>query len=586
MVTATQKRKLGRERTRRYREKQKRRRRDRAHPGAHLRTHQNRGRAVFQRMGGSHAPNHGRAPTRRPVADDGLATGTARRGRCAAAGSSCLRAAAQSGKSSSVGLALGGARLQLGQPVLIVATDRAAGSRRICARTARTTPRVVNRSRAFLHGERHGGLGRSAAVLYRTATTGGSVSLAGAEISVTAQPRAALQRSSWMRSPAIRCTCGREGSPIMPWRSNVPKRGEKRAPCFSSRRPLIPGDPFDEWYAIGRSTALVYAVRALWRLVDADMGACRSQAPRPRWSCPSVRRRARGRPRSRGTLLDAGQWRPTVEADDPEVLKLPLTPLVFAGLGPGGDRRRPSTRHARSDRWRPGRGPARRSRANRTRTCPDVGPIQATARGCRELAAGGDRVHRGGDRRTEQPARNPHPRDARPIASWGAVLDYHVTRGRPTEAAVWKALQSLWDDAGVRVAAVDSGYLPAAVRALAHRDTRCLPVVGRAGVRQPIAAPGGSGWCYVVGVDGVKRDLLGKVDSSWLRLPAAPWCTRSWLHSLTAEHEEVVERSGRRVTVWRQHYRRNEALDCATYALAIAELVPRPRRRRPRLVRV
>ena len=40
------------------------------------------------------------------------------------------------------------------------------------------------------------------------------------------------------------------------------------------------------------------------------------------------------------------------------------------------------------------------------------------------------------------------------------------------------------------------------------------------------------------------------------------------------------------VTVWRQHFRRNEALDTAVYALAIAELVPRPRRRRPRLVRV
>ena len=44
--------------------------------------------------------------------------------------------------------------------------------------------------------------------------------------------------------------------------------------------------------------------------------------------------------------------------------------------------------------------------------------------------------------------------------------------------------------------------------------------------------------------------------------------------------------AGRRVTVWKQHYRRNEALDCATYALAVAELVPRPRRRRPRLLRV
>ena len=129
---------------------------------------------------------------------------------------------------------------------------------------------------------------------------------------------------------------------------------------------------------------------------------------------------------------------------------------------------------------------------------------------------------------------------------------------------MWQALQGIWDDAGVRFGAVDAGYLPQAVKALANRDTRCLPIRGMAGVRQPLGSPSGAGWCFTCGSDGCKRDLLGKVDSGWLRLPAAPWCTRSWLHSLTAEHEEVVERSGRRVTVWKQHYRRNEALDCAT----------------------
>ena len=55
---------------------------------------------------------------------------------------------------------------------------------------------------------------------------------------------------------------------------------------------------------------------------------------------------------------------------------------------------------------------------------------------------------------------------------------------------------------------------------------------------------------------------------------------------MPAEHEEVIERGGRRVTVWRSHYRRNEALDTAVHALAIAEMVPRPSRRRPRLVPV
>ena len=129
--------------------------------------------------------------------------------------------------------------------------------------------------------------------------------------------------------------------------------------------------------------------------------------------------------------------------------------------------------------------------------------------------------------------------------------------------------------------------IPSGRRAGAGEPGHALFADSRHGRRAPpISPPSGSGWCYTAGSDGVKRAVLAAVDSGWLRLPAAPWCTRSWLHSLTAEHEEVVERSGRRVTVWKQHYRRNEALDCATYALAVAELIPRPRRRRPRLLRV
>ena len=150
---------------------------------------------------------------------------------------------------------------------------------------------------------------------------------------------------------------------------------------------------------------------------------------------------------------------------------------------------------------------------------------------------------------------------------------------------MWTALQGIWDDAGVRFGAVDAGYLPGRARAGESRQAvssgrgpgGCAATDRGAG-RLGMVLRGRRGWC--------QARSTRKVDSGWLRLPAAPWCTRSWLHSLTSEHEEVVERSGRRVTVWKQHYRRNEALDTCDYALAIAELVPRPRRRRARLMRV
>ena len=485
-----------------------------------------------------------------------------------------LRASAQSGKSS-VGLALAGARLQIGEPVLIVQPT----ARPAAHEFARERLEPLLSSKPFaglLHGERHGGLGRSAAVLYRTTVTGGSVSLAGAESpsQLSARGAACLILDEVARYPI---QCGREGSPILLALERTESWRKTRA-VFLVSTPVEPGDPFSEWYAAGDQrhwfvpcAHCATAWSPTWEHV--------SPGPPAALVCPECGcEHADGPDHVR--LLEAGQWRPTCEPTDPEVRSYHLP----RWCSPASTLTAIVADHQRATR--------KRSLATWTRTAaalpaepdadlPDVGPLQARLEDVESwppevaftVAATDVQSNRLETILLGMPADR----------SWGAVLDYYVTRGRPTEAAVWKALQVIWDDAGVRFGAIDAGYLPHAVKALAHRDRRCLPTVGRAGVRQPIAAPGGSGWCYVVGVDGLKRDVLGKVDSGWLRLPAAPWCTRSWLHSLTAEHEEVVARAGRRVTVWRQHFRRNEALDTAVYALAVAELVPRPRRRRPRL---
>ena len=489
-----------------------------------------------------------------------------------------LRAAAQSGKSS-IGLALAGARLQRGEPVLIVAPT----ARPAAHEFARERLEPLLSSKPFaglLHGERHGGLGRSAAVLYRTSTTGGSVSLAGAESpsQLSARGAACLVLDEVARYPL---TCGREGSPIMLALERTESWRATRA-AFLVSTPVEPGDPFDEWYTAGDQRH--------WYVPCAHCGAWWT----PTWehitpgppaavACPTCGVEHADGP-DRLALLDAGQWRPSVEADDPEVTSFHLP----RWLSPASTLTAIVADHVRATR--------KRSLAVWTRTCaalpaeadhdlPDVGPLQARLEdvehwpptGIAFVVAATDVQS---NRLETVILGMPSNRE------WGAVLDYHVTRGRPTEHAVWKVLQGIWDDAGVRFGAVDAGYLPSAVRALANRDTRCLPIRGMAGVRQPVGTPTGAQWCYTAGADGLKRDVLSKADSGWLRLPRAPWCTRSWLRSLTAEHEQVIERAGRRVSVWRQHYARNEVLDCLVYALAVAELVPRPRRRRARLVPV
>ena len=120
-----------------------------------------RGR-ILQRMGGSDAPTDGRASTR-----------ATRGGRIswqrepldmagAAGGSWCFGRRRKPG-SRAVGLALGGARLQLGHPVLIVEPT----ARPAAVEFARERLEPLLSSKPFagiLHGERHGGLGTLAAV--------------------------------------------------------------------------------------------------------------------------------------------------------------------------------------------------------------------------------------------------------------------------------------------------------------------------------------------------------------------------------------------------------------------------------------
>ena len=336
-----------------------------------------------------------------------------------------LRAAAQSGKSS-VGLALAGARLQVGQPVLLVAPT----CRPAAIEFARERLEPLLSSPPFagiLHGERHGGLGRSAAVLYRTATTGGSVSLAGAESpsQLSARGAAALILDEVARYPL---TCGREGSPVALSLERTEAWRETRA-VFLVSTPVEPGDPFDEWYASGDQRH--------WFVPCAHCGTSWT----PTWEhivpgppaavvCPQCGVEHADGP-DRVALLDAGQWRPTVEADDPEVLQLPLAPLVFASLDVDGDRRGPSTRHEKAiagDLDADLRGAPVRTRR---RPVPDVGPLQARLEDIESwppevaftVAATDVQSNRLETILLGMPADR----------SWAAVLDYIiVSRGRPS----------------------------------------------------------------------------------------------------------------------------------------------------------
>ena len=274
--------------------------------------------------------------------------------------------------------------------------------------------------------------------------------------------------------------------------------------------PAEPGDPFSEWYDAGdqRHWYVSCSHCDSWWTPTWDHVI---PGPPAALVCPSCGvEHADGADRVK--LLNSGEWRPTVEADDPEVLSyhLPRWCSPASTLAAIVADHKRATKKRSLATWQRCTAAVP---AEPDHDLPDVGPLQARLEDIENWPPDGIEVVVSGtdiqSNRLETLILG-LPADR----SWAAVVDYHVTRGRPTEAAVWKALQAIWDDAGVRMAAVDGGYLPAAVRALANRDTRCVPVVGRAGVRQPIATPGGGGSFHVIGVDGVKRDALGKVDSA------------------------------------------------------------------------
>ncbi|MXY17111.1 MAG: hypothetical protein F4Y57_08995 [Acidobacteria bacterium] len=492
-----------------------------------------------------------------------------------------LRCASQAGKTS-VALVVGAGRLLCGEPVLVVTpAARPAGSTfsRERLEPLLASPPLVR----YLHHERVGGLARSSSLTYRTLSTGGSVSVAGAESpsQLAARGASCVLADEIARFPA---SAGREGPPIPLALERTADWRETRSVLLTST-PVLPGDAMDQWYSSGDqrhwfvSCSCGHAWSPEWKHVAADP---------PAIVCPECGRRYPDGP-EHVNLVEGGHWRPTSDAEDPEVISYSLPRWLSAAS---------TLRACVTDRKRAER---KNTLAVWRRTCAavpsdpdpsevvDVSPIEARREPMDHwppadvsIAFGGTDVQ--ADRL--EVAILGFPRDR----SWSAVLAYHVIRGRPAYAEPWAKLQKVLDGAGVRLCAIDAGFEPRPVRLLAQRDRRVVPIRGMAGDgRMPIEAPapGGKSWCHVVGADPLKRDLLQKVDSGWLRLPRAPWCTSSWLRSLTAEHEERVERAGRVVTRWVVHHRRNEAMDACLYALAVSNLVPAERTgRRRRFVRL
>ena len=213
----------------------------------------------------------------------------------------------------------------------------------------------------------------------------------------------------------------------------------RRAPCFSSRRPLNLATRFRNGTTREiNGTGLCHAAHcgAWWTPTWEHV----TPGPPAALVCPACGVEHPDGP-DRVRAARRGPVAPDGRSGRSRGPQLPLAALAQSGRGPWRRSSRTINAPRKSDRWRPGRGRARRSQPNRIMIYPMLGRYRRGSKMSRAwppdgisftVAATDVQSNRLETLILGMPADR----------SWGAVLDYHVTRGRPTEAAVWKALQA------------------------------------------------------------------------------------------------------------------------------------------------
>lgn len=195
-------------------------------------------------------------------------------------------------------------------------------------------------------------------------------------------------------------------------------------------------------------------------------------------------------------------------------------------------------------------------------------------------------------------------RDRIEISVWGFganmeswAISHSVFTGDPLSSELWlqvrEFLLSPVETADGRsghiyAACVDSGdgYSTQAVYQFCAplERRRIVAIKGVGGDKVPLISPptrtaAYHSPLYKLGVDRCKQIIydrlnIGRIGPGYVHIPES-LSDEFWLQ-LTSESPETVVEHGKQVTRWRQHRARNEALDCAVYALCAYELYCHP----------
>ena len=188
------------------------------------------------------------------------------------------------------------------------------------------------------------------------------------------------------------------------------------------------------------------------------------------------------------------------------------------------------------------------------------------------------------------------------VVGWGPgeetwMIDRDTIGGDTSQPEPWAALvESLNREylhaSGVPLAAqsicIDSaGHRTTMVYDFAakHASRRVYAIIGRDGQRPIVSSPTPRKWgggvrkvpLYTVGVDAAKALWMSRLNVTetgrgYVHLPLVDWCDEEFAAQLTSERLMTRFTKGIPSQVWKKTRPRNEALDCAVYALAALRL--------------
>ena len=175
--------------------------------------------------------------------------------------------------------------------------------------------------------------------------------------------------------------------------------------------------------------------------------------------------------------------------------------------------------------------------------------------------------------------------DGNPDTEEAWALDHVVLPGNTAETQVWEDLDDALTAGGVQLAGIDAGYNTQMVNAFVERRAWCAALKGVEGMNRPIVEDERKRRQRLrqrrkrgvpsepIGVDTAKATLYARLrreahGPGFIHFPDSAAFDAEFFSQLAAEKLVTRLKRGRPYQEWVKQRPRNEALDCAVYALA------------------